>query len=159
AVAFLQGRDPSLAHRIAARRFLAEGPRFVSIGPAGHEDEYLDWAFGQMGVTDRAKFVASLFLEDLADAIRDGVDPEFGFSRYGERLAARQRRLDPLLEELDHDDRVTAQVLHELTLELLIRHRPGVIGMTLPFPGNVLGALRMARTLKRLAPGTPIVWG
>src|SRR6185295_1015170 len=30
-IRFLQGRDPSLAHRIAARRYLPEGPRFSSL--------------------------------------------------------------------------------------------------------------------------------
>jgi hypothetical protein len=31
AIAFLQGRDPTLAHRIASRAFLPEGPRFASL--------------------------------------------------------------------------------------------------------------------------------
>ena len=30
-IAFLQGRDPTLAHRINARAFLPEGPRFASL--------------------------------------------------------------------------------------------------------------------------------
>ena len=30
-IAFLQGRDPTLAHRIASRAFLPEGPRFASL--------------------------------------------------------------------------------------------------------------------------------
>ena len=36
------------------------------------EEHYLEWAFGSMGTVDRAKYVASLFLEDLGDAL---VDP------------------------------------------------------------------------------------
>ena len=36
AVAFLQGRDPSLAHRIAGRNFLPEGARFAPL------DDYVD---------------------------------------------------------------------------------------------------------------------
>src|SRR5262247_2359345 len=31
AIAFLQGRDPTLAHRICSRQFLPEGPRFKPI--------------------------------------------------------------------------------------------------------------------------------
>ncbi len=30
-IRFLQGRDPSLAHRIASRHYLPEGPRFTSL--------------------------------------------------------------------------------------------------------------------------------
>ncbi len=35
-IAFLQGRDPTLAHRIASRAFLPEGPRFAAL------DVYVD---------------------------------------------------------------------------------------------------------------------
>mgnify|MGYP001557830807 FL=1 len=62
-IAFLQNRDLSLAHRIATRRFLVEGPRFASLGPAGHESEYLDWAFGTLGIVDRARHFATLFID------------------------------------------------------------------------------------------------
>jgi radical SAM superfamily enzyme YgiQ (UPF0313 family) len=158
-IQFLQGRDPSLAHRIASRRYLVEGSRFASIGPEGEEESYLDWAFGTLGVHDRARYFATLFLEDIADCVRDGIDPSFDFSRYGERLASSQPTLDPLLEELGRDDRLTAQVLAELTRDLYEVHQPTVVGMTLPFPGNVLGALRMAKTFKALAPDLKVVWG
>ncbi len=154
-IAFLQGSDNSLAPRIASRRWLPEGPRFASLGPAGHEDEFLDWAFGTNGITDRARYFASLFIEDIADAIREGVDPHFDFSRYGESLAASTPTLDPLLEELAVD-RVTSRVLDQLADQLLAQHQPDIVGMTLPFPGNVLGALRMARRMK---PHAKIVWG
>ena len=36
AIAFLQGRDPTIAHRIASRTFLPEGPRFDAV------DAYVD---------------------------------------------------------------------------------------------------------------------
>jgi hypothetical protein len=158
-IQFLQGRDPSLAHRIASRRWLVEGPRFEGVGPEGQEENYLDWAFGALGVHDRARYFATLFLEDVADCVRDGIDPAFGFSRYGERLAASQPALDPLLEELGRDDRLTTQEIQRLTRDLYKAHRPTVVGMTLPFPGNVLGALCMAKTFKALAPELKIVWG
>jgi Radical SAM superfamily len=157
-VRFLQGRDPSLASRIATRKFLPEGPRFSSLGPTGHEEEYLDWAFGTNGLADRARFFASLFLEDVLDALTHGVDPFFGFSRYGESLAASTPTIDPLLSALEETP-VTARVLEEITLSLLKTHSPGVVGMTLPFPGNVLGALRMAQTIKKHMPQVKIVWG
>ena len=60
-VAFLQGRDPTLMHRIASRGFLPEGPRFAAL------DEYVDadggdalaWAFGALGTHDRARHIAT----------------------------------------------------------------------------------------------------
>ena len=86
---FLQGHDPSLALRIAGRAFLPEGPRFARARRRrGDGDEQLAWAFGELGVTDRARHLASLFVDDLADVVREGIDPRFELSRYGEKLAA-----------------------------------------------------------------------
>lgn len=160
AIRFLQNRDLSLAHRIASRRMLVEGHRFASIGPAGHEDEYLDWAFGAMGIVDRARYFTTLFVEQIADAIREGVDPLFEFARYGEQLAMSQPTFDPLLEEIDAGaERLTTRILEELTRDLLAQHAPDVVGMTLPFPGNVLGAMRMAKVVREGLPNARIVWG
>ncbi|HEY5933436.1 MAG TPA: hypothetical protein VIU61_02300, partial [Kofleriaceae bacterium] len=69
AVRFLQGRDPNLALRIVGRELLPEGPRFAVLDRAtgpGDEDP-LAWAFGGLGIADRAKHLASLFIDDLAD--------------------------------------------------------------------------------------------
>src|SRR5262249_42904993 len=96
-VRFLQGRDPSLAMRIAGRAFLPEGPRFAALdadAESGDGEELLGWAFGELGVTDRARHLASLFIDDLADVIRDGIDSRFELSRYGEKLASSAARFD-----------------------------------------------------------------
>jgi hypothetical protein len=57
-VRFLQGRDPSLAMRIAGRAFLPEGPRFASLDA---DEELLGWAFGELGVTVAPAALAGLF--------------------------------------------------------------------------------------------------
>src|SRR5206468_11328992 len=46
-IAFLQGRDPTTAHRIAGRAFLPEGARFESLAVYIDEDggDPLAWAF------------------------------------------------------------------------------------------------------------------
>ena len=87
---FLQGSDPTLAHRISARGFVPEGPRFAILNNT--EDDTLTWAFGSLGVQDRARHLATLFLNDLADVLRDAVDDRFEFVRYGESLASSQAR-------------------------------------------------------------------
>ena len=89
-LAFLQGRDPTVAHRINTRAFLPEGARFASLDHyVGEEGEDpLAWAFGALGLQDRARHLATLFLNDLADVLRDAVDPRFEFVRYAEKLAA-----------------------------------------------------------------------
>ncbi|MDO9291098.1 MAG: radical SAM protein, partial [Hydrogenophaga sp.] len=102
AIAYLQGRDSTLAHRIAARGLLPEGPRFSAL------DAYVDdgsgdplaWAFGALGVQDKARHLCTLYLNDLADVLRDAVDKRFEFVRYAESLASSQPTFDPLAAAL-----------------------------------------------------------
>jgi radical SAM superfamily enzyme YgiQ (UPF0313 family) len=160
-VRFLQGRDPGLALRIVGRELLPEGPRFAATtqGPGADDDDPLGWAFGGLGIADRAKYLASLYIDDLADAIRDGIQPDFELSRYGERLAASAPTFDPLRDALEGEPTLVDEMLDELAVELFARHRPDVVGLTAPFPGNLYGAFRIARAIKAVAPATRVVLG
>ena len=154
---FLQGTDPTLAHRIAARGFIPEGPRFAALENA--EDDTLTWAFGALGVQDRARHLATLFLNDLADVLRDAVDDRFEFVRYGESLASSQASFEPLAKALAAPKTFIDQVLYDLTLETFNRHQPHMVLLSVPFPGTVYGALRMAQSIKQHHPGVTIVLG
>lgn len=162
-IRFLQGRDPSLALRIASREFLPEGSRFNELQGDPEDDsgggDPLGWAFGILGVQDRARYLASLFLDDLADVIRLGIDPKFELSRYGEKLAASAPSFDPLKRALEAPPTLVDRFLEEITQELISQYRPDVVGLTVPFPGNVYGALRIAKTVKEISPDSRIVMG
>ncbi|MDP3032872.1 MAG: radical SAM protein [Rhodocyclaceae bacterium] len=153
-VAFLQGRDPSMAYRIAGRNFLPEGPRFAALDAYvdPHDDagggDPLAWAFGALGVQDRARHFATLYLNDVADVLREAVDPRFEFVRYAESLAQSQASFAPLAAALAAAPTLVDATLHELTLAALARHRPNVVLVSAPFPGNVYGAFRIAQTIK-----------
>ena len=154
---FLQGSDPTLAHRISARGFVPEGPRFAILDNT--EDDTLTWAFGSLGVQDRARHLATLFLNDLADVLRDAVDDRFEFVRYGESLASSQASFDPLAKALAAPQTFIDQVLHALTLETFDEHLPQLVLLSVPFPGTVYGALRIAQTIKQHHPDVKIVLG
>jgi radical SAM superfamily enzyme YgiQ (UPF0313 family) len=160
-VAFLQGRDPTLAHRIASRGFLPEGPRFQAldayVAPDGGDP--LAWAFGALGNEDRARHLATLYLNDLADVVRDAIDPRFEFVRYGESLARSQPTFDPLAEALAAPETLVDEMLRELTLELLERERPRLVLVSVPFPGTVYAAFRIAQTIKGHDPEIRTVLG
>jgi radical SAM superfamily enzyme YgiQ (UPF0313 family) len=162
AIRFLQGRDPGLALRIVGRAFLPEGPRFQSDAAGGHGTDAgdpLGWAFGALGLEDRARHLASLYVDDLADAIRDGVDPKLELSRYGERLAMSAHTFDPLRAALEGPPTLVDTVLDEVARDLTAAERPDLVGLTVPFPGNVYGAFRMARAIRTHAPGARIALG
>ena len=161
AVAFLQGRDPSIGHRIGGRNFLPEGPRFepldAYVDPDGGDP--LAWAFGALGVQDRARHFATLSLTDVADVLRDAVDPRFEFVRYAESLAQSQASFDPLAKALAAPANLVDSILHELTLAAVKRHAPDVVLVSAPFPGNVYGAFRIAQAIKAHAPSVITVLG
>ena len=162
AIAFLQGRDEAAGWLIARRGYLPEGPRFAELTPAGagtDAEETLAELFGTLGVADRAKLIASLYLDDLADIIREGVDRDFGFARYAERISVSAPVFDPILQRLSAPPTLIDSLIDRLTEETLERHTPDVVGLTLPFPGTVYAAFRIAATIRRLIPSARIVFG
>ena len=164
AVAFLQGRDPSMGHRIGRRDFLPEGPRFESldvyIDPTDPEGgDPLAWAFGALGVQDRARHLATLYLDDVADVLREAVDARFEFVRYAESLAQSQPSFDPLAQALAAPLNLVDRTLRDLTLKALDCHVPDVVLVSAPFPGNVYGAFRIAQAIKTHDPKIVTVLG
>lgn len=159
-IAFLQGRDPTLAHRIAGGDFLPTGPRFAALDTyeAGPSGDALAWAFGSLGLVDRARHLASLFLDDVADVVRDAVDPKFGFVRYGESLAASQASFDGLATALAGET-LLDRWLESLVRELLDREAPDLLAVTAPFDGNVYGAFRIAQAAKAHQAVTTVLGG
>ncbi len=160
-IAFLQGRDPTLSHRIAGRAFLPEGARFESLEVYVGDDggDPLAWAFGALGVQDRARHLATLYLNDIADVLRDAVDPRFEFVRYAESLAQSQPTFEPLADALAAPLNLVDRTLVALTLDAMKRHAPRVVLVSVPFPGSVYAAFRIAQAIKAHDPGITTVLG
>nr|WP_262905632.1 radical SAM protein [Hymenobacter siberiensis] len=151
-IRFLQNKDLTLAPRICHGRFLPEASRFDNVAD-------LETAFGTMGLTDQARHLATLYLEDLADLIKETVGPHFGFSRYAEKLALSATSFEPLHQELTAAPNLLDTMLLEELEPLLARVQPDMVGFTVPFPGNLYGALRLAKHIKQISPATVTVMG
>ena len=160
-IAFLQGKDSTLSHRIAGRGFLPEGPRFASLDAFDDEEggDPLAWAFGALGQQDRARHLATLYLNDLADVVRDGVDSRFEFVRYAESLAGSQATFDLLAQALSAPATLVDTTLQALTTLAIDKHQPTAVLLSVPFPGAMYGALRIAQTIKAHAPHIRIGMG
>ncbi len=152
AMRFLQGKDNTLATRIANRGLLPEGRRFDSLAD-------LEWAFGTAGVTDRARHIATLYVEDIADFIRENVDPNFDLVRYAERLSVSA----PTFDKIDAALQAPSSSLDEQMLQILDSYiaaeKPELIGFSIPFPGCLFAALRSSRHIKKHYPHIKIVLG
>ena len=160
-IAFLQGRDTTLSHRINAREFLPEGPRFATLDAFDDEEagDPLAWAFGALGSQDRARHLATLYLNDLSDVLRDAVDDRFEFVRYAESLASSQPTFTPLADALSAKPTLMDLHLQDLTNQAIERHQPSLVLLSVPFPGAMYAALRIAQVIKSNYPEIKIALG
>lgn len=151
-MAFLQGKNPTLANAIVQEDFLPQASRFSQV-------EDLEWAFGSMGFQDKAKHLATLYLEDISDLIIETVDENFGFSRYAERLGRSANSFDELYELLTSNPTYIDSITLRLLDKLVQKSNPKMVGFSVPFPGNLYSAFRCAKYLKAQYPNLKIVMG
>ena len=151
-ISFLQGKNQTLARLICTESFLPQASRFDQL-------ENIDWAFGEMGMQDKAKHLATLYLEDLSDFIKECVDENFGFSRYAERLGKSANSFDELYDTLQSEttyiDHITLKILDE-KLQVI---QPKLVCFSVPFPGNLYSAFRCAQYIKKTYPEIKIGMG
>ncbi len=151
-IRFLQNKNPTLAHSICDRTYLPEASRFAQL-------EDLEWAFGTMGIQDKARHLATLYLEDLGDLITEAIDPHFGFSRYAERLGRTATHFDEIETSLLAENSIITNFLWELLEEKMQRWQPTVVCLSVPFPGNLFGALKCGQYVKAKYPNVKVVLG
>ena len=151
-IKFLQGKNPNLARQICTDNFLPRATRFEQL-------DDLDYAFGTMGIQDKAKHLATLYLEDLSDFIIECIDSNFGFSRYAERLGMSANTFNDLHQSLQD----TPTYIDNITLELLDKKieqtNPKLVCFSVPFPGNLYAAFRCAKHIKAHYPSIKIAMG
>ena len=151
-ILFLQGKNPNLAVQICSEDFLPQASRFSQL-------EDLDWAFGVMGIQDKAKHLATLYLEDLSDLILDTVDSNFGFSRYAERLGRSANTFDELYAVLKQTPTYIDDILFNLLAKKFTSISPDLVLISVPFPGNLYAAFRTAQWIKKHNPNIKIAMG
>lgn len=139
---FLRGQDNTLAPRIANRSLLPEGPRFAQLAD-------MEWAFGIAGTEDKARYLCTLFVEDIADYIRDHTDANFDLIRYAEHLA----NYAPTFDEINVALQRPLTEIDKMMIDLLEQHlqevRPELVALTIPFPGCLYGALRCGQYIMK----------
>lgn len=151
-ITFLQGHNQTFARQVCSDDSLPQASRF-------NELDDLDWAFGNMGMQDKAKHLCTLYLEDISDFIVECVDVNFGFSRYAERLGRSANSFDELYQslqqELTYIDRITIDILGQRMAET----KPKLVCLSVPFPGNLFSAFRCAQFIKANYSGAKIAMG
>ncbi len=140
-ISFLQNKNPTLAYILSQEDYLPTGKRFDDI-------EDMEWAFGDMGIHDKARHLCTLYLEDLGDLIAETIDEDFSFSRYAERIARTATSFDDMHAHITAEDKWTIQIMKTILEETILREKPDLVCLSVPFPGNLLAAFKCGQWIK-----------
>ncbi|WP_426482667.1 B12-binding domain-containing radical SAM protein [Chryseobacterium sp. R2ACT005] len=151
-ILFLQDKTPTLARQICSMNFLPEASRFNQL-------DDMEFAFGNMGLQDKAKHLATLYLEDISDYIVENIDPDFGFSRYAERLGKSANSFDELYSKLSGGSTFIDEFTLKILREKIETVQPKLVCFSIPFPGNLYSAFKCAQWIKMNHPHIKIAMG
>lgn len=149
---FLQGKDSSIAGLICSPEFLPQAGRFE--GAVSVEEH-----FGTLGSKDCAQYLATLYLQDLSDFIRATVCEEFEIVKYGEQLAVAIGEFATIEQVLQKPRNAIENIMCDLLREHIERTQPRMVGLAVPFPGNLIAALRCGQYIKANYADIKIVMG
>ncbi|MGK0365042.1 MAG: hypothetical protein ACI85O_002104 [Saprospiraceae bacterium] len=151
-ILFLQGHNQTFGRQICSDNFLPQAARFAQL-------DTLELAFGHMGTQDKAKHLATLYLEDLSDFIKECIDPHFGFSRYAERLGRSANSFDELYAHLQDETTYIDDISLQILASQLEKVQPKLVCFSIPFPGNLYAGFRCAQYIKTHFPHIKIAMG
>jgi radical SAM superfamily enzyme YgiQ (UPF0313 family) len=143
AVAVLQLRDLSATARIVRGGMIPLGPRTANLRASP----------GAWGETDFARYRVSVMLLELMDFFRVTVSGHFGLTDYAAQLVEETVSFDPIANELAR----TPSAYHAMLAEVCAERFPAeldLVGITCPFPGNLIGALLVGKWLAAHRPNT-----
>lgn len=147
---FLQGKDNTLAFGLSTQL------KPILTEPTSTEE--LDMLFGSAGVHDWAKFNGSKFIEELGTFYQITFDNYFSFTKYAEHLSLVAIDFEPLISALNKSTFIS-EIIEDEIIKSIQENNPLVVGFSVPFPGNLYGALVAAKKVKAQYPEIKIVLG
>lgn len=147
-LSFLKGMNPGLESKIPSLNYL---PKWKMSETA------LSAEFSSTDDHEYARYLASLYIEDIF-LFYKAVCPEYDLSKYGEKLALSPPVFDNIYRKVLQDHDIISGLIDE---KLNKNDFTGfnVIAITVPFPGTLLGALKIARWFKMNHPEKTVVLG
>lgn len=150
---YLRHQKVTAAYQIIHKDFLPQGHRRIKL------QSDLSSEFGKLGILDKAKHIATLFIEELGDFINANVDEFFSFTRYAEQIARAASSFDAIDEFLQYETTLIEDEMLYILEQQLHNSQYDLICFTVPFPGNLFSALRCAQFIKDAYPNIKIAMG
>jgi radical SAM superfamily enzyme YgiQ (UPF0313 family) len=155
---YLKGRDASIAYRLCNREFLPCGENFNST----QRMDSFDGTGNLIPLHDRAKYVGTLYLYDVAALVRQSIFPYFQITlqdRFHDDFVHWCATFDRMRGELERPANAVDQILIEALDRHLESFTPDVVGVTVPFARNLYWALRIGKRVKQWNPKAVVVAG
>ncbi|WP_299060611.1 radical SAM protein [uncultured Polaribacter sp.] len=150
---YLRVQEVTAAYQIVHKDFLPHGHRRIKL------NKDLSVEFGKLGILDKAKHIATLFIEELGDFINTNVDEFFSFTRYAEQIGRAASSFNTLEECLQYETTLIEDEMLYLLEEQLQQDAYNLVCFTIPFPGNLFSALRCAQFIKENYPTIKVAFG
>lgn len=152
-IGFLQKQDIETAHNILKAGFLPLGHRLVNVNTD------ITWESGDIGIIDKAKHYATLFIEEIGDFIQANIDEFFAFTKYAEQIATSASSFDEIDQFLSYQPTIIEENMLDILVSKIKTQQPDLVCFTIPFPGNLFAALRCSQFIKQLFPQIQIAFG
>ncbi len=138
---FLQTGDQASAMRICSQTFLPPGNADI-------DENNLEWAFGTMGFTEKARYLSTQYINVIGNYIRETISGEYGFNRYAESISHSANQFDEIYKRLIAQNNLLDTFMLEQLKKITAEQSPQIVGFTIPFAGNLYAALKCAQYLK-----------
>lgn len=152
-IGFLQKQDIDTAKKILEPHFLPIGHRLSRV------NKDITWEMGDVGIIDKAKHYATLFIEEIGDFIQANVDEFFAFTKYAAQIATSASSFGELYDLLSYEPTIIEDEMMHILDAQIEQHSPSLVCFTIPFPGNLFAALRCAQYIKHVFPTRKIAFG
>jgi hypothetical protein len=152
-LSYLRQPETTSAYQILSYGYLPKAHR------SNKSKEVLDKAFGPLGILDRAKYLATQFIDELGDFIRANVDEFFAFTKYAEQIATAASSFHQLDEFLQYEPTLIENEMLLILQDEIEEQKPDLVCFTVPFPGNLFSTLRSSQFLKGYYPHIKIAMG
>lgn len=152
-IQYLRQPETTAAYRILSQGFLPRSHRLTQ------SPEALEFGFGNLGILDKAKFLATQFIDEIGDFIRANVDQFFAFTRYAEQIAQAASSFDQIDAYLQYEPTLIEETMLGILDDKLDQYQPDLVCFTVPFPGNLFSALRSSQYIKGCFPSMKVAMG
>jgi len=95
----------------------------------------------------------------LTDFIHETVDPYFELGRYAEHLSIYAPEFDAIKQAVEIETNIIDTLMLEILKGKLSMVSPALVGFSIPFPGNLYGAVKCGQFLKMNYPSVSVAWG